>query len=433
MDLRQAIFNNLFWRGIGLLFVFLNNILIVRILGVEVSGQFYYSIAMLTFIVTCLRFGLENGITYVNSKYPNSSGGLIWFIVPFAVVQAEVIAYIIKFVPYAQQTFAIKVSIIFVLTNIILFYISAFYTSQKMFKSMNMIGSIFSFLQTVILVIFYFQNLGKSTSVNTANQLFIIQTILWVLQVAMMFAWYYNQHWKDFQRFTITSKILTGLFRFSGMNFLNSIFFFLITRTDYYFIEKFCDPIVLGNYIQASKIGQMVLLFPLLIGNVVFPFVIDAKDFMADKVALLCRLITFLFLLLAIALFALGQFIFPWMLGDNFTLVADTLLLYLPGLYFMSLNIVLLSYFEGINKQFIILVSNVVALLIVIVADSYYVPKYGYKAAATIFSVANLFGTIVLLVDFEIKTRIKFTKIFNFSKADLRWVIENKIKKAAEE
>ena len=52
-----------------------------------------------------------------------------------------------------------------------------------------------------------------------------------------------------------------------------NVVFFLVYKVDYMFVNysPVCTAADLGNYIQVSKLGQMMLIIPQIIASVVFP------------------------------------------------------------------------------------------------------------------------------------------------------------------
>ena len=61
------------------------------------------------------------------------------------------------------------------------------------------------------------------------------------------------------------------LFRYCAMAFVGNIIYFLLYRVDYWFVENYCTPEQLGNYIQVSKLGHLFLIVPTILASAVFP------------------------------------------------------------------------------------------------------------------------------------------------------------------
>jgi O-antigen/teichoic acid export membrane protein len=153
-------------------------------------------------------------------------------------------------------------------------------------------------------------------------------------------------------------------------------------------------------------------------GGVIFPYTVNAEAGFAEKVAFFCRVLTLIFLGIFILFLAFGKFIFTPLLGPDFVLVYKGMLGTFPGIFCFAINLIIISYFEGKNKQGVVLWSVVVSLLLLVIADYFLVPKYGFMAAAIVFSVANFCGMAVLLVSFIRTTKITLQNIFLFKPAD---------------
>jgi O-antigen/teichoic acid export membrane protein len=304
-----------------------------------------------------------------------------------------------------------------------LYYITAFYHGKKEFFTINIINTALNIVQTIFLAMLFFS--GKSmlhgevgdAAANAVLWMMTVAVAVQVICMAVLFRFKYQQY---FKKIKLSAALVKGLFAYSGLTFISSILLFLVSRADFYFVEKYCDAHALGNYVQAAKIGQMALILPGLLGGVVFPFSIGAADAFAEKIAFLCRMLTLFFVVLFIMVLTTGYYILPWLLGKEFDAVFTIILLILPGIYFMSIGLIILSYLEGKNKQVIILFANLVVLVLIIAADLYFVPKYKYTGAAVIFSLSNLAGVAILLHYFLKHTSVKIKSLFAVSFSDVK-------------
>ena len=426
MKFKQALLHNTGWKMLAMLFTFLNNILIVRILGVESSAIFFYALAVFILISIVLKFGLENGIVYVLSKNYQSIKSVTYFLLFFVIIQSFVTGFILKYFVKEVAGFNFYWIVLFVVSNIILNYVSAFYQVKKMFISLNVLGCTVVILQTFLLASIYFLKKDFLQFLDIAesniNAVLIISGGIVFLQILMLTLFFYYQNKLDFKVPYYNNGVIKKLFNYSVLNFMITILFFLILRTDLYFVEKYCTKVELANYLQASKIGQMLLIFPGLIAGVIFPYTIDESKAIASKVASLCRTLTFLYIIIFLLFLGFGQFVFPWMLGKDFNLMYEIFAISFTGVYCLSISLLIISYFEGTNKQKIIIWSFLSVLFVIVIANYFLVPKYGYIAAAAIFSVANFSGLAILLNTFKNETAIKFTDIFIVKQTDFNFL-----------
>ena len=162
----------------------------------------------------------------------------------------------------------------------------------------------------------------------------------------------------------------------------------------------------------------MLLIFPGLIAGVIFPYTINDSKALAGKVAYLCRGLTFLYLIIFLVFLSFGQFVFPWMLGKDFNLMYEIFAVSFFGIYCLSINLIIISYFEGINKLKIILLSLAVIFILLMSLNFLFIPGYGYMAAAFVFSFSNFLGLLISFKKFLDTTDILITDILFIKKSD---------------
>ncbi len=426
MKLKQALLHNTGWRMLTMLFTFLNNILIVRILGVEASATFFYAFAVFILLSTVLKFGLENGIIYFLSKQNKHTGAVTLLLFIVLLIQTILTIILLKFFIKESTGFTMLWAISFIVGNIILYYINAFYQVKKMYISLNVVSAAVIFLQSLLLLYLYFSTqdflINYKLAKNYTDVILLISAVTILIQIILLIAFYYSKNKIDFANLKLDLSVTKYIFSYSAINFVITVLFFLVMRIDIFFVEKYCNKISLSNYLQTAKIGQMLLVFPGLVAGVIFPYTIEAPKVLAGKVAYLCRTLTFLYLLIFIIFLFTGQFVFTWLLGPDFNLMYEIFAASFFGIYCLSISLLFISYFEGINKQKIIIEAFLVTLFIIIIVSYLFVPMYGYLAAAITVSIANFVGLLVLLKAFNKETAIKFNETFFVKLDDLKFL-----------
>jgi O-antigen/teichoic acid export membrane protein len=144
---------------------------------------------------------------------------------------------------------------------------------------------------------------------------------------------------------------------------------------------------------------------------------------LAGKVAYLCRTLSFFYLLILFVFILTGRFVFTWLLGPDFNLMFTVFATSFFGVYCLSISLLFISYFTGLNKQKIIIKALLVTFIIMIITNYLFVPIYGYLAAAVIFSTANLLGVLILLKAFKGETNIRFNETFLVKLSDFKFLI----------
>jgi O-antigen/teichoic acid export membrane protein len=431
MNLRQAIFHNTTWNIIGTLLTFISNIIIVRLLGIEYSGSFFYVLALLTLVCTALKLGIENGIVFIVSGSPGSTRALFLLLFPVAVLQSLAAIVITYFLAGMIENISISWAVVFIISNIFYYYITAFYQARKMFKSLNVFKTFFTVLQTILLALLYFNKEGIYPKilqqVPLLQVIFIILTLFTALQIVVLLVYFYLKTTPSGPVYP-DLPLFKRLMNFSGINYLVTILIFLISRVDFYFVEKYCDSVTFSNYSQVAKLGQIALIIPGLLGGVIFPFSVNTQEAMQGKVVFLCRLSGLFFLCFFLIVLMIGNGFFPWLLGADFNLVYKGILLSFLGVYSMAVSILLLSYFEGRNAQSIVLVSYFVTLCLIITGDYFLVEQFGYIAASLIFSVSNFAGMLILLNNFTKKAGLNWNEVLVPASTDIRRLWTNFLK-----
>ncbi|MFC4261442.1 hypothetical protein ACFOWM_01005 [Ferruginibacter yonginensis] len=418
MTIKQALLHNTGWKMVAMLFTFLNNLFIVKLLGITQSASLFYAIAIFTFLGTIFKGSLENGIIFYASQNPASKKLLLQLVGVVTVVQIILVYVVLKYFISVAANFQIALATIFIVSNITLFYITSFFQVAKMFLSVNLISCVFTFLQTILLIVCLFKlPLGFAISPDQ-NIVLGILAITSLLQVLTLLFYYVNKvpfENSTTQSITSLQKVVT----FSLTNYVCAILLFLIMRADLYFVEKYCDTNTLSNYIQASKIGQLLLVFPGLLGGVIFPYAATDDQTLQPKINGLIRLITLVFLIGFVMSYFVGNTVFTWLLGDGFGLMNHIFLLSFIGIYSLTISILLISFYEGVNKQRIIIIANSCTLLILLLGDYFLVKKYGFALAAIIFSVSNFIGLCILLNEYKKMNSLHFIHLFLITKQDV--------------
>lgn len=183
---------------------------------------------------------------------------------------------------------------------------------------------------------------------------------------------------------------------------ISSLIYFVFLRLDNFFVQKYTDPVTLGNYVQCGKIGQYFLYFSSVISSTLLPFIRSEKvgtsfsewtKMMKPYVILLCCG--------ALVIALGGKSILPWLLGKDFTGVYPLLLVLLPGFVCLGALTLMNAVYIGKGNIKKILIGDIMGLLIVVGFDAWLVPEYGAPAAAIISSGAYCIVFIYLVIGFK--------------------------------
>ena len=416
MHFNKILKNTIIWKLLNTVLVFFINLLMVRLLGISESGIFFYNIALLSFLILSLSWSLETGLTYYAVKENVIIRSVLYILIPLLIFQGLLSWLIIRNIHLSISNLA---AILFVLGNLCYLYFSALFYAKKWFVLINTISCSVNFLVIFSLLFnwFFFNNINQQyyTLIYISGIAFQAVVLLIILVLKPN---------KTEVRSVILQPLVSKIFTYSSVAFISNIVFFLVTRIDYFFVEKYCSTDALSNYVQVSKFGQLVILVPSIIASMVFPYSADKTDvFSLHNVQQLCKTISLFFIPLTAMVVLTGGWVLPFIFGKGFNLMYVALLLYMPGFYALSIISVLAAYLAGKKHLTVNLIAALLALIIVVTGDFLLIPVWGINAAATISSVAYIVCGCYIIRFYKIKFDCDPRIFFSFKKQDIFYIL----------
>lgn len=183
---------------------------------------------------------------------------------------------------------------------------------------------------------------------------------------------------------------------------ISSLIYFAFLRVDNFFVEKYTTDGSLGSYVQCGKIGQYFLYFSSIISSTILPFIRSEKISvsLAEWKNLMRPYIAILILTTAIVA-AVGPWVFPVLFGAGFQNMHQLMWIFLPGFFCLGLLTLMNAVYIGHNNIRRIFTGDSLGLILVLVFDYLFVPKYGAKAAALISSISYVIVFLYLLTGFK--------------------------------
>jgi O-antigen/teichoic acid export membrane protein len=217
---------------------------------------------------------------------------------------------------------------------------------------------------------------------------------------------------------------LRQLFKYAGIAFLANLVFFLVCRIDYWFINYYRNNATeLGNYIQASKLGQMLLVFSMIIASTVLPQTASGKtSVVVEKLLKIIRNFIVFFSLLLLALLLTGKNIMTYVFGPTFDLMFWPMIYLLPGIFSLSVLTIFSAYFGGIDKTIVNLKSAFVGLVLITIFDFFMIAPYGINAAAIGSSIGYFAAMCYSLYCFHKINPVKMSQIIQIRLSDFYWI-----------
>lgn len=382
MNIARILQHNVIGKLLNHAVVFVINICIVRLIGAEGSGTYFNELYVLHFIVFIFSGGLDySAIAWLSRDpglLPKIHRLFLTVTIFFAVI---LLVWIYVFLPgksdyFRQLPIAI---VIFSTGNLVLIFYQGILSAMKRFNLQNLL-----LLSTNLLFLGYILFLMKSGKTVQLNDIAVPYACLFLLQGFLMGAC----SWKNNQGLVVAFQQV-AFFRSGLFIMFSSLLYFAFLRVDNFFVEKYCSPVTLGNYVQCGKIGQYFLYFSSIISSTLLPFLSSESEMTRyDEWRKLMKPYVVLLSLAGLFIVATGRQLFPFIFGPDFTEMYPIMLILLPG--FICLGMLTLINAVYISKGNIkrIFIGDLGGLCFVLLADILLVEEYGVYAAAIISSVA---------------------------------------------
>jgi len=385
MSLRRTLARVVLWRGAYLLSSFLLNVFFVRYYGAAGSSAVYYLINIYSFVLLIAGCSLESGMSFYLAKGQANEGALsllslLWTLV-FSILALSMLQGYFHFFDkdVSGSLFGMTAASFIPGQLLITFFTALFYTRDSpalpniLLLSINML--LIGLIPSAGII---HAGIGPGTYIR----IYFWGTLLQGGLLALVFATRYGK------TFTLPDRtVLVKILHYSLVALSANILFFLVYRVDYWFVKNYCTPEELGNYIQVSKLGQVILLMPGMLASVIFPATAMGK--VQDMVIALKRLFRFTTLLFSLAFIVLlvaGPRIYTFIFGNSMDKMYQPTLWLLPGIFSLSVLALLSAYFGGIRRPDINAWSALAGLLVIVTGDMLVIPVYGITGAAAVSS-----------------------------------------------
>jgi O-antigen/teichoic acid export membrane protein len=424
MHFHRLLLQSLLWRGLFFLTFFIISILLPRSLQAAGAGWIYYLTNWFSLILLVASLNLESAVGYYASNQGINSNKLAWISVAWTILVGLIVYIVIGFYfggirgeePITKNQYLFfAVSYI---TGILLmnFYTALFYAKRNFFLP-NLLLSLtnIAFIVSILM--------GESWGITNADILTIYFWYSLSQGLLLMMAYFirYNSWNIAFPVFGEWKLLM----RYALLALVANLVYFLVYRADYWFVRhspaSSPDGYDLGNYIQVSKHGQMLLILPQIIASAVFPQTASETDrqTVRDTVALLSRFFLVIYVLIIAAVAVIGEWLFPFVYGETFNRMYWPTLLILPGIWALSVMVLLAAYFSGKGNVKINIYGGLLSVVIVLAGNYFFTFRYGMIAAAFISTVAYFSYMFFLLSRFQKEYNVPIADFFIPKRSDL--------------
>lgn len=421
MNFKKLLTQSIVWRSLYFATLLLVNVVLSRFLQAGGSGRIYFASNTFSLIQLVAGCCLEGGITYyIASKTINANKILwlcllwtsfvticFWLILSF---WGGTFQYIIQGLNVPVYAFCYIIGIMLTNYGCYLFYAHGnFLVPNVVLAGINAL-----FVAVAAIIFSQWHNILLITDIYFYT--FALQGLAVIAAYIL-----YHKSWRQLQlpMWSETKQF----YRYSLQVLAANVLFFLVYRIDYYFVNAspVCTDIDLGNYMQVSKLGQMFIVIPQIIASAVWPQMSSGEDRerVGEVVMLLARVFSVTFLLLIIGVALLGGWLFPFVFGPTFNKMQVPMLLLLPGIFCVSVLVILGSFFSGKGNVRVSIYAALLALAVVLLGNYLFVPVYGIIAAALVSTLGYAVNLSFYLYQFKKDYQLSFTQFFKWRKSDL--------------
>ena len=420
--LRQS----LIWRGFYFLTLFTSNVVLSRFLLASGSGMLFYFSTIFSLVVVVFGLSLESAFTYFASSNTITDSkllpiGIIWSLAITVVLYFIFPYYFTWFEHYDTQQVALytQYGCLYTFGILLTNYSLALFYSKGNYYLPNMAMGLLNVL--FITALFYLQ-------FNVQNKELLMRSyFLYNLSQGILLLVLYKYLIIAKKPLIAPTKVEMGLvFKFALTCFLANLVFFLVYRIDFWFVKANCNANDLGNYIQASKLGQMFLIIPQIIASAIFPQTATGNnaDGIVAAIKSLSRILLQLFIFIIIMTALIGKTLFILLFGASFSTMYWPMLLLLPGILCLCNLTLIAAYFGGKGKVKHNLTGASIALVVVLIGNIIMLKQYSIGVAATVSTIGYGVNYLYAIWQFRKHESYSWMEFIKWNKADWDWLIK---------
>ena len=402
-------------RFLAAIFTSLSTILISRAFGPVGKGIFTMVAFFPALALSFGHLGLGNANTYLISQDKEKSKkffynsfwyGLIigWlFIIVFTLIYRFSPTSLVGKGQIGSWAFYLSLfAIPFVLWEN--FYQGIFVGRQE-FKFFNLIilfSKILLFIGLVFLIYFY--------NINLSNiKIAIIYYVLLMSLPAIIYSLYFVFQYGF--PFEFDKEILRKTISFGIRSYLACLLAFLVLRSDIYFLNYFRGLEEVGWYSLAVGFCDGILLLISSITLVLFPKITENQEQGLETTLKVSRITSLALFVIIIFSYLFGKPIILLLFGEQFLNSILPLYILLPAIYFLAITSFLTQFFASKGFPWITVWLWFPGLIINILLNMLYIPKYGMVVAALTSLIAYFLSFILHYIYLQRYAKVSFSKI----------------------
>ncbi len=230
----------------------------------------------------------------------------------------------------------------------------------------------------------------------------VFMTGILALSVALIMSLFQlKKHSKELPKYSF--HFFQCNFGFGFKSYLVAFFSFLVLRFDLWMVQYLLGTKEAGYYSIATAMSDMIYVFPMLVGKLLFPKLSAEQDIREKqrKTKLVALLITVIMSFIGFLVMLVIEPVVRVVFGSEFLFSVQPFLWLLPGIICLSINAIFMSYFASVNMPPIVVFFPFFSFLLNVFLNLYFIPSYGIVGAAFSSSIAYSVMLIFSLIYFS--------------------------------
>lgn len=356
---------------------------VARYLGPEQFGLFSYAQSFVGLFTAIATLGLDGIVVRELVKNESKKNELIstafWLKLMGAIGVLLILAIAINFTSNDSYTnilvFIIASATIFQAFNVVDFYFQAKVMSKYVVYA-NFISLFCSSIVKITLI------LCEAPLISFAFVVLFDNMVL-----ACGFIYFFLKHSTfSIRNLTFEKRTAISLLKNSWTLILSGIIISIYMKIDQVMIKEMIDTDAVGQYAAAVRISEALYFIPFVIASSLFPAIINAKkhseELYYSRLQKLYDIMIWLGILIVLPLWYFSDFIILTLFGNAFT---DAI-----GVFEITIFILLLIFIASVHGKWLLseglqrysLFYSITGVIANIVANLYFIPKYGIVGAA---------------------------------------------------
>jgi len=407
-------------RVVTAIFTVIISIIMARTLGPR--GQGVYSVAVLfpSLLLLFTGFGLNSAVAYflAKGKYPQQqiigASVLLNFLISFFTVLIGVVIIFFfgeRFFPDVER---IYLFLALVLAPLLLFFNLGWQIllGLQKFNKYNFV----SFFQNGLFLVFVAILL---LTMHFGVTVTILSQALSYFMAIIILSFLVIKEIKGID-FKLNKEYIKEYFLYSIKGHLGSIFDFLHTRIDLFFINFFINPFSAGIYFASVRLAEGVWLFSASTNTVLFPKLASERDpqKLKELTPLVCRNVLFLSFLMIVALFIFSGWFIVFLYSTEFSGAIMPFRILLVGILAVCGCGILGSDLAARGKPMLNTYAIGVSVVLNIFLNIIFIPRFGISGAAVATAISYTVMFFITLVFYIKISKNKITDILFVKKED---------------